>query len=677
MTPDVIAELNKEGTQSPFHREMLASSMALVKMSRTQMSKGYSGWDMQDEVYRGLRRPDETDVRAAERGEPEKMVVANTYAQVMSFSSFLFLMFNQNRTFFELNPSGNEDYGQKEQDCEKIMERDLRRNQWNGLLFQHLLDISRFGPAIMESSWTKKMSRVHVTPEPSVAVINGVQTEVRAGSEWQEMVKYEGNLLRCVSPYRFFPDTRQPLTDFQKGEFCAAEEDYSMALLRDLETAGEVAGLDQIQPIPQNWDDLRGGATRTSFMVNDSYRNNFTPNSSTANVVVTKLQRWIVPSKFKIGDGDKVLGPETFPILYHVWYANDNRVIRCEPAFWWHNEFGWTVAQFTPDMHHTMSTGLADLVYRLQDVISWFINSHITSVRRIIANRFVVDPKIIDTETLDGEGDIYLRKGMSVPLERALMQLRVQDVTGGHMGDADALSKMMQMVTGVNDNAMGQYNSGRRSAQEARVVTAGAAGRMKMHGHLIWESSLGRLGRLMLSNSRQSLSQNSFMRVVGTGNIDPMTQQNDIEARYAAFRGTPEEIVCGDDFFMFDSTLASEKGFMAQSLSELLQTILSVSPMAAQQIATTLDPAKMVEEIQYLRGSGSIKRFTYSPGTVPQPPPPPPPAPPPPPHVSIALKGELDSQDSQILAMGHANGSAVLHDKVVLAKAKPNGDGRS
>ena len=49
----------------------------------------------------------------------------------------------------------------------------------------------------------------------------------------------------------------------------------------------------------------------------------------------------------------------------------------------------------------------------------------------------------------------------------------------------------MEVVTGVNANAMGQYNSGRRSASEARVVTAGAAGRMKMHGQLIWDTSLG------------------------------------------------------------------------------------------------------------------------------------------------------------------------------------------
>jgi hypothetical protein len=63
-------------------------------------------------------------------------------------------------------------------------------------------------------------------------------------------------------------------------------------------------------------------------------------------------------------------------VLYHIWYANDNRVIRVEPAYW-HNEFGFTLAQFTPDMNQTVAMGLADLVYRLQDVITWLINARV------------------------------------------------------------------------------------------------------------------------------------------------------------------------------------------------------------------------------------------------------------------------------------------------------------
>lgn len=615
MTQDTVDELNKQNP-SPFHTDILAHAMALVKMSRSKMSQNYSSWDLQDQVYRGERWMDEDDIKQAKREKPIKMVVPNTFAQCMTFASFLFLMFNQRspQPFYSLLPSGNEDYGDKEQDCENIIERDLRHNNWNILLFQHLLDVSRFGPAILECSWTRKLSRIYQPSEPAVSTYNNASVEVRGGSEWREYVKYEGNLVRAISPYRFFPDTRFPLVDFQKGEFCASEEEYSKSFLRELAAAGEVAGIDHIQGLPANLDQARGGPTRTAMGIVSDRTNSWLagPSKSEGTVVVTKMQVWLVPSKYTFGN-DKKLGPEEFPVLYHLWYANDNRVIRCEPAYWWHNEFGYSVSQFTPDMHHTVTLGLADLIYRLQDVISWHINARITDVRRNMRGRLIIDPTAVDTTDLNDDGDVYLRKGMGKGgIDRFIKQLDQRDITGGHMVDADLLSKIMEVVTGVNGNAMGQYNSGRRSAQEARVVTAGAAGRMKMHGHLIWAGGIGPMGKQMLSNSRQSLSQEMFMRALGRPDQADQAAVQAAATRYSVFKGTPEEIVTGDDYFTFDATLASEKGFTAQSLQELLVAIISSNPLAAEKLTSAIDPAKLMKEIQYLRGSGNINRFKYS-----------------------------------------------------------------
>lgn len=237
MIESVTEDLKKEKT-TPFQNEMLAHVKALVKLSRSKMSTYYSDWDMQNQVFHGERYLDKSDVEQMTKGKPIKMVVPNTFAQVMTFSSFLFLMFNQNRNFFELLPSGIEDYDDKQRDSEAVLARDLRKNSFNTLLFQHLLDVGRFGPAPMECCWTRKLSRIYLPNEASNFTYNGVTVESRSGSEWREFVKYEGNLIRSTSPYRWFPDTRFPIVDFQKGEFCAAEEEYSMARLRDLEVAG-------------------------------------------------------------------------------------------------------------------------------------------------------------------------------------------------------------------------------------------------------------------------------------------------------------------------------------------------------------------------------------------------------------------------------------------------------
>jgi len=611
MTEDVIKELSSESPElSEFHKELLDHVKQLVKMSRSTMSKTYTDWDNQQLIFKGERVPDKDDVEMSKRDKPVKMVVPSTFAQVMTFTSFLFLLYTQNRTFYELVPTGDEDYGTKYKDSELLLERDVRANSWNSVLFQHLLDTARYGMGVLECSWTKKITRVYVPNEPTMVTVGGMEAEIPGEGAWQEYTKFEGNLVRGVSPYRWFPDTRFPLADFQRGEFCACEEEYSKTLLQDLEDAGEVAGVEHISPLPNNLDRSRGGPTRQqSAILSGTSGNNLIQGPTGAGgkmegtVLVTKVQVWLVPSKFKFGPKDKPLGPEEFPVMYHVWYANDNRLIRVEPTYAWHGEFYYTLAQFTPDMNQTISLGLADIIYRLQDVITWLINARVTDVRRNLRGRSIVNPAIIDTKTLDGEGDIYLRKGANAAMmDKAIRPMDVNDVTRGHMGDADVLNKIMQTVTGVNDNAQGQYNSGRRSATEARVVSAGAAGRMKMHGELIWETSLGRLGRLMLSNLRQSLSFESFQRTVGSG--DPMIQQ-----RYQTWKGTPEDVISGGDFFTFDSTMQSEKGFIAQSLQELLVAVIN-NPVAAQQL--DIDPRAMLDEIQYLRGAGNVGRFSLS-----------------------------------------------------------------
>ena len=151
-------------------------------------------------------------------------------------------------------------------------------------------------------------------------------------------MKYEGNLVRAISPYRWFPDTRYPLVEFQRGSFALARRSTSKTLLKDMEESGEVAGIDFVQPLPKNFEKTRGGPTRMSGDLVPEVRAGTDVaagcvehlNKASGVVLVTKVQVWIVPSKFKFGN-EKKLGPEEFPVLYHMWYANDNRVIRAEP----------------------------------------------------------------------------------------------------------------------------------------------------------------------------------------------------------------------------------------------------------------------------------------------------------------------------------------------------------
>lgn len=603
MLAHVLDDLGKE-EKSSFHRKLLDMCLDDIKASRAIMSKKYPDWDLQDQVYRGERSLDKDDIKEARQGKPTKMVVPMTNSQVMVFVSFLFLLFKQNSNPFELEPSGSEDYGSKWKDCEAVLKRDWSKSYGSRILFQYLLDTARFGTAPLEVRWDKQSINAWVVrDQPQQSMIGGVPVFAPAKAGYETIIKFEGNLVRNVSPYRWFPDTTFPVCDFEKGNFCGTEEDFTMAGLRQLEKDGHVQGVKWIEGPVKNWSSARGAETRNSWSWDGSGAWDNT--SDNAKVIVTKMRKKIVPSQFML-DGDRKLGDEEFPLLFTIWYANDNRIIKLEECREWHGSFGSAVGQYTPDMHHSLTNGLADLIYRLQDVISWFVNSHITSVRRVIQNRNVINPALVEMKSYDGDGDIFMRKGVGRMDPRlAVSQLPATDVTSGHMSDVQVLNSIMQMVTGVNDQMQGQYTQGRRDATQSRVVAAGAAGRLKMHGHLLWEAGIGRIGSLMLSNSRQSLSLNSFARALG-GSPDTLEQ------RYAMFKGTPEEVIGADDYLGWDSTLQSEKGYMAQSLQELLGLVLQANPQSAQVLAQNVSLTKVVEEMFYLRDGTPIERFKPS-----------------------------------------------------------------
>jgi hypothetical protein len=183
-------------------------------------------------------------------------------------------------------------------------------------------------------------------------------------------------------------------------------------------------------------------------------------------------------------------------------------------------------------------------------------------------------------------------------IERYIQQLQVQDVTAKHLQDIEVLRGLVQETTGVNDNLLGQFYTGRRSATEARNVTSAAAGRLKMIASQIWASLFQPMGDQMLQNLRHGLDEEAIVRVVGL--------QRALVG--ASFKKVNKEDLSGDyDFEIFDGTLPSEKHFVAEALQEVLMALIA-KPEAA--IALQLDPRKMLLEALELRGVRNPERFS-------------------------------------------------------------------
>lgn len=598
MDKNLLEELKREEV-SEFHKQILTDTRALVDMSRRKMGTFYAQWDHNIDVFQGLIKTDKEDVQARERKEPEKMVVPVAYSQVMTFVAFCFALYTQRERMFELLGMSEEDH-KPAKIGESFLARDLSENIMEQKLFQFLLDVARCSLGIFKCSWAHEKQFVRTTTTKPLLSVFGVGLGEQTTTEMQEVTKFLGNRLMNVSPYRFFPDTRLPLSRFQEGEFCASEDEYSYTTLKQLEHEGVVAGIDFVKNFSEKEWSARGDSRASdafSFASRSGGTGTATSGQSRGTVLVTECQRSLIPKKYMI-DG-KPLGKEDYPVKYLIWYANDQRIIRCEPLNYIHNQFTYTLSEFTSDQHNLINMSLSDTIDSLQAVISWFINSHITSVRKVISNYLVVDPNGVEMQDIkDRKPVIRLKATAQGGIDRFVKQLSVNDVTAKHLEDVDALQGIVQIVTGISENLMGQFHPGRRSATEARNVNTGAVGRLKMLATMIYKTGLEPLAKQMLSNLRDGLDEPTMVRLVGledTATSGPLFARMDKSA-----------LVGNYDFEIFDGTLPSEKAFTAQAIQDFLKPFVA-NPEAA--IALQLDPRAMVMDAMELRGIRNPERY--------------------------------------------------------------------
>jgi hypothetical protein len=598
---------------SPLHDKLLQHVKLLVEMSRNYMSGFYPRWEAADWLMRTQRIADEQDSKAVKRGEPAKTVLPFSYAQAQTFVAFFIMLFSQRSKFYEIEDDESSDR-QTEDDTERLLDKDLQRSKFTRVMYQCFLDLCRCGLCAVKSMWEEQQTteNVPVPPNPNAGpdlfgnVLPSAQTTSKTS------YKKQGNKVMNVSPFRFFPDTRFALSRFQEGEFCASEDEYSLPRLKQMEKNGTIVNSDKIKELkPESLEQRRllgynadSANPLTSGTISGKGR---------GTAVVTEIQVWITPKDFEGDDNEHPLGTEDSPVLYVIWYANDETILKAEPLNYPYNEFTYDVGELSSDQLKVVNESLTEIIASMQEIATWFINSRLTSVRKVIDNKIIVDPTGIEVQDLiDRKPVIRLKAGMGrTGVENYIKQLDVQDVTTGHVQDAMTFWQFIQICTGINDNALGQYHGGRRSAAEARTVNAGAASRLKTIAQVLWECMFIPLGEKLMCNHQRLLSRDEFARIVGIPKDSPT-----IDARYEAF------VAAEPNFEFFDGTAPSEKGYIAQSMQELLLGLLA-NPQTALLLGQ--EPFRsFIVEIADLRGIRSPERFL---------PPLQPPAPPTPPIV--------------------------------------------
>ena len=609
-------------TISPEHGALVKYVKGLSDISRKEMVQYYPQWDENDAVFRSKRKIDKEDRAATSRGQPKKMIVPLSFSQIMTFTSYNCMTLTQNKRFYQLEPTGTEDNPLRES-MELILERDLRRNQWQAFLVQFFLDIGRFSLGVGEVCYAEESEWMRVEQEKKIEGAFG-EKETETTSVFQQIPTFVGNKVVPVSPYRFLPDTRLPLTRYQDGAFCGSEDMFDLSALEGM---GGLINLDKIPKFTKNEYKSRKSNSRIVEMevrenenqggmsTSDKDKNGFVKSGP---VCVTKMVCKIVPKNFEVGDKGKSLGDEKFHVRYLVWLANDKTIIRFEEAYYLHCQYPYILGQFLPDQHMTVNESLADVCEQIAGLITWKLNAHITSQKNSVESKWIVDPAGIDVKSLESRSPyIYLKKNASqTGVDRYIKQFSTQDVTQLVMQDTASLKDLLENISGYSSMMQGGTTPGRRSATSDRASIQGAGMRGKTTLGAIWDTAFERLGKQLIANNRQEMDFDTFARIIGQSlpvnpavppMVNPQTGQQTpvkftIEELFALFKADPIAIATSEDFFVFDGSNPSENAFLAQSLQEIFSIIMSNPEVASVMGYGPTQLQALLEDIYTLRG---------------------------------------------------------------------------
>lgn len=575
-----------------------------MKASANKMSQFHTGWDANSYIYRGYRVEDKDDRDAKKDGEPAKVIVPLTYAQIQTAISFILSTFTQRDNMLELRGNGPED----EKNSFAVttdLSYQLMKEKFVLKLYFWLLDALKQGFGVVRVEWAEDYAKMRVAQQvPDYSIGNalgalfGKSIPMRTNEAVQKVLSYQGSKITNVSPYAFYPDPSINLANFQEGMFVATEEEVALVSLTNKE--GELYfGTDKI-PTQMSAELYKERSRRVSGPFNDDsgVNDGLTEKNAKNDRVIRNEMEVSLSEKDASELWGANLGKGTEPIKWLITTANDQKIIRFESKGYLHNRFCCELFEFSPDHDSFFNPGLADTISELQTINTFFLNSHIVNVRKIIANRFVVDPSKVEMDDLEA-GGLYIRtKGAQGDISRVIKQLETSDVTSTHVRDMEVLTQLVQMITGVNENALGQYSAGRRSATEARNVNAGAAARLKMHATLAWLQGIEPLGRQVLSNTRQWRTREVYENIVGAAALDAPFE--------VAIFADPAKLAGGYDFVPYDATLPTDRQFQANVLQELFGVLVQ-NPNTLQLL--NKDPIKLLDHIAKLYNIKNLRDF--------------------------------------------------------------------
>lgn len=499
-----------------------------IKTSEDAMSKFYPRWQIAErkmQAYLSLPNYEQMlrDMNNSSKPPaPAIIMFPYKFAVVSTVVTYGMKVFCSKQPFINLGADSKEQ-ADLVRYAETMLQRHLEATKIIARIWQLLLDGEVYGVGIMRCIWRTKYGNRRVlrplADSEKLMLAGQPDAQTKLARDVERRVIWAGNEITNIDPFMFLPDPNVPMSEVsEKGEYVYWREFVGKHILMRAQAEGLLKYVDRVQENTENgpntkWSNL---SHRSALSGGDSHAGESPRNSRYGQSNVYQMDQGSV----EIIPAELGLGPETAPQKWLFTILNGTTIVQAEPLDYDHGRHPVEVSEPYSLGYGFGQPALGDYIGPVQDILSWFIDSHIYNIRAALNNQWVYDPSKIDEKSLK-----YPQPGKHIRLKplaygtdvrTAIQQVPVTDVTRGHMSDLSTFIRIGDMVSAVNDSTRGvQPAGGRRTAAETRIVGESAFGRLGAHMQLISQQSLTRIAEQCILNIQQFQDISIWTKVIG------------------------------------------------------------------------------------------------------------------------------------------------------------------
>lgn len=612
--------LNKElrfGTKK--HKQICKAIWDRKEVSASKMSEFHERWSEVDENMQAYIPESDADALRRNRKRYEgkldyvTLEVPYQFAVISSMHTYITSVFLSRAPVFQFSARHGETQNQILA-VEAVMDYQLSVGNMLPYIYNWLWDGCKYGFGVIGEYWDSEVKIISEFVEQEKKVLgifgSGNMEKVRRVTE---IPGYQGNKLYMIRTRDFFPDPRLPLFDFQRGEFCGRRVRVGFSELRDGARQGRYFNLEVLEKTKgkkEEIDKIEGSWAPTG---DDTGSRVLVQPDGVEDIDMSAPGRQfvdLIEMCIKISPKAWGLGDSSATEIWMFTLANERVVIGARPLGYYHNKFPYSILE-TGFGEEFIKLSTTEMIRPLTEALTWLFNTHMYNVRKAINDVRVVDPsKVVMKDLAQPQpgGIIRLKPQFyGGDTRTAVTQLNVNDVTVGHLRDAQIVEQLIQRTSGVVDNIMGLVSQGgRKTATEVRTSSGFSINRIKTLAEYFSATGFSPLASRMLSNTQQLLDVERKYAIAG----------NTLQGAEQFVDVNPESLAGFFDFVPVDGTLPVDRLAQANFWKELLVQLARI-PQLAQQ----WDFGEMIAYTMALQGERNVNRFkiqVQQPGMVQQ-----------------------------------------------------------